>query len=166
MVMARPFEALVDEHGAVVLRVVRALLGPADAEDAWAETFLAALEAYPRLRPGGNVRGWLVTIAHHIAVDHLRAAARRAEPSGDVPERAATGPGSGADAVADRDPQLWAALAVLPFKQRAAVTYHHVAGLPYAEVGPLIGSSEVAARRAAADGIARLRSTYREGAAS
>jgi flavin-binding protein dodecin len=30
----------------------------------------------------------------------------------------------------------------------------------------LIGSSEVAARRAAADGIARLRSTYREGAAS
>ena len=34
------------EHGAVVLRVCRAMLGQADADDAWAETFLAALKAY------------------------------------------------------------------------------------------------------------------------
>ena len=70
----RPFAAIVDEHGPVVMRVVRALLGPADADDAWSETFLSALEAYPRLRPDSNVRGWLVTIAHHKAIDQLRGA--------------------------------------------------------------------------------------------
>jgi len=159
--MARPFEEVVDEHGPVVLRVVRALLGPTDAEDAWADTFLAALEAWPRLAPGSNVRGWLVTIAHRKAVDHLRAAARRPVPAGPQPEPARPAPAAAAPGEADG--ALWAALAALPFKQRAAVAYHHVAGLPYAAVGPLIGSSEAAARRSAADGVAALRRTYQPG---
>ncbi len=152
---ARPFEAIVDEHGAVVLRVVRALLGPLDAEDAWSETFLAALEAYPRLRPDSNVRGWLVTIAHRKAVDRLRADARAPVPTADVPE-----PRSSGAVPPDRDPAVWAALEALPFKQRAAVAYHHLAGLPYAEVATLLGGSEVAARRSACDGLATLRSNY------
>jgi len=156
-----PFEELVDEHGAVVLRVVRALLGPADAADAWSETFLAALEAYPRLRPSSNVRGWLVTIAHRKAIDHLRAASRAPLPTDHLPERPSV-VGIGADS----DPELWEALAALPFKQRAAVAHHHLAGLPYAEVGALIDSSEAAARRSAADGLSSLRRTYRRGKAS
>ncbi|MFP5375453.1 MAG: RNA polymerase sigma factor, partial [Acidimicrobiia bacterium] len=114
----RPFEAVVDEHGAVVLRVVRALLGADDAEDAWSETFLAALEAYPRLRPGSNVRGWLVTIAHRKAVDRLRAAARAPVPAGDLPSLAGGRAVDVDEGDAGRDPALWAALAALPFKQR------------------------------------------------
>ena len=49
------------------------------------------------------------------------------------------------------------ALQALPFKQRSAVAYHYLAGLPYADVGELLDSNETAARRAAADGIATLR---------
>ena len=60
---------------------------------------------------------------------------------------------------------LWAALEALPLKQRQAVAYHYLAGLPYAEVAELLGGSPEAARRAAADGIAALRKTYLEGAA-
>lgn len=60
----RPFEQIVTEYGPMVLRVARAVAGPADAEDAWSETFLAALKAYPLLAPGANVEAWLVTIAH------------------------------------------------------------------------------------------------------
>ena len=56
----------------MVMRVCRALLAPSDAEDAWSETFLAALQAYPRLPPDSNVQGWLVTIAHRKAIDQLR----------------------------------------------------------------------------------------------
>lgn len=41
----QPFEAIVAEHGPVVMRVCRALLGPVEADDAWSETFLAALRA-------------------------------------------------------------------------------------------------------------------------
>ena len=47
-----------------------------------------------------------------------------------------------------------------PTKQRQAVAYHHVAGLPYAEVAALVGGSTDAARRAAHDGIRALRRRY------
>lgn len=155
MVSLPPFDQVLDEHGAVVMRVCQALLGPADAEDAWSETFLSALQAYPRLRPDSNVRGWLVTIAHRKAIDQHRGTARRPVPAAAPPDR----PTPGSDPV-EPDPALWEALADLPFKQRAAVAYHYLADLPYAEVGALVDSSETAARRSAADGIARLRRTY------
>jgi RNA polymerase sigma factor (sigma-70 family) len=163
-----PFEQVVAEQGPVVLRVCRALLAPADAEDAWSETFLAALRAYPRLRPDSNVQGWLVTIAHRKAVDRIRVMARAPVPVPEIegPELSGAGrrpdrqPVAEPERPSDRDPQLWAELQALPFKQRAAVTYHYLAGMPYAEIGPLLGSSEAAARRSAADGIASLRARY------
>jgi RNA polymerase sigma factor (sigma-70 family) len=151
----RPFQEVVAEHGATVLRVCRAVVGPDDAEDAWSETFLSALRAYPDLPVDANVEAWLVTIAHRRAIDVGRARSRRAVPTDTPPERAATH----ADP-ADRDPDLWPALARLPVKQRQAVAYHHIAGLPFAEIATLLGNSPDAARRAAADGIKALRMFY------
>src|SRR5512140_120372 len=151
----KPFEEIVTEHGALVLRVCRALVGPADAADAWSETFLSALQAYPRLPAGSNVRGWLVTIAHRKAVDQLRGAARRPDPVRELPEVAAPEPAD--------DEELRAALDTLPPKQRGAVVYRHLAGLSYAEVGKLLGSNATAARRSAADGIANLRKRLSKG---
>lgn len=157
----RPFEQIVDEYGPVVLRVCRAVLGPVDAEDAWSETFLAALKAYPDLPAGANVEAWLVTIAHRKAVDVTRARARHAVPVEDVPERPSR---TGRPEAWDGD--LWDALARLPDKQRAAVAYHYLAGLPYKEIADITGGSTDAARRAAADGVKALRATYRQGASS
>ena len=128
-----------------------------DADDAWSETFLAALRAYPTLRPGSNVEAWLVTIAHRKAIDQTRARARRPLLVDPLPER----PAPSDEERLDGD--LWAALQALPFKQRAAVAYHYVAGMPYADIAALTGGSQDAARRAAADGIATLRKTYGEG---
>ena len=51
-------------------------------------------------------------------------------------------------------------MGALPPKQRQAVAYHYLAGLPYAEIAIILDSSVSAARRAAADGIATLRRTY------
>lgn len=148
-------------HGATVLRVCRAVLGPDAAEDAWSETFLAALQAYPRLRPDSNVEAWLVTIAHRKALDSARAEARRPVPIENVPER------RGVDVTpGDWRSELWLALRALPLRQRQALAYHYVAGLPYAEVAAVVGGSAAAARRAAADGIAALRATYHEAAAT
>jgi RNA polymerase sigma factor (sigma-70 family) len=155
----RPFEGIVAEHGPMVMRVCRALLGPADAADAWSETFLSALEAYPKLRPGSSIRGWLVTIAHRKAIDHLRGAARTPQPAGDLPEIPATDP-----AESSMDDELRAALDALPAKQRGAVIYRYLADLSYAEVGDLLESSATAARRSAADGIASLRKRFSKGA--
>jgi RNA polymerase sigma factor (sigma-70 family) len=147
-----PFETVVAVHGATVLRVCRAVLGP-DAEDAWSETFLAALRAYPDLPADANVEAWLVTIAHRKALDLVRAAARRAVPTDQLPDRVHPPPPDG-------DADLAAAVRRLPAKQRQAVAYHYLAGLPYAEVAAVVGGTADAARRAAADGIATLRRGY------
>ena len=152
------FEAIVAEHGAVVMRVCRALLGPVEADDAWSETFLAALRAYPDLRPGSNVRGWLVTIAHRKAIDQIRARARAPEPAADPAGRLPAGD-PGPEPV---DRELHGALAALPFKQRGAVVYRYLADLAYADVAALLECSEAAARRNASDGIAHLRRHYRK----
>jgi RNA polymerase sigma factor (sigma-70 family) len=156
-VIVRPFEQIVDQYGPVVLRVCRAVLGPVDAEDAWSETFLAALKAYPELPVEANAEAWLVTIAHRKAIDVTRARARRAVPVEEVPDRLSR---SGRPEAWDGD--LWDSLARLPDKQRAAVAYHYVAGLPYKEIASITGGSTDAARRAAADGIKTLRATYRD----
>jgi DNA-directed RNA polymerase specialized sigma24 family protein len=78
-----------------------------------------------------------------------------------LPER-----GSTDDIEAPLDAQLRTALQALPAKQQAAVIYHYLADLPYAEVGVLLETSEVAARRSAADGIANLRKNYSRGTRS
>ena len=142
----------------MVLRVCRALVGPIDADDAWSETFLAALRAYPDLAPGSNIVGWLATIAHRKSIDQLRTTKRSPVPVASVGDRAEICP---RDEHLDDD--LRTDLAALAPKQRAAVVYHHLIGLPYVEVGAILGCSEAAARRSAADGIAKLRTTYRRG---
>ena len=153
-----PFEDIVAEHGSTVLRVCRAVLGSVDADDAWSETFLAALKAYPRLRPDSNVKAWLVTIAHRKALNEKRAESRRPVTMEELPEHPTTLgiPGR-------RETDLWAALQALPQKQRQTVAYHYLAGLSYSEVATILGGSQAAARRAASDGIASLRKTVLTG---
>ena len=149
--MKPPFEKVVAQHGPTVLRVARAVLGHADADDAWSDTFLAAMKAYPDLPVDANLEAWLVTIAHRKAIDLVRKANRSATPVADVPDQAKeVGGDSGELDVAG-------SLAQLPDRQRYAVAYHYLAGLPYAEVAAVMGGSADAARRAAADGIAKLR---------
>ncbi|SDT30845.1 RNA polymerase sigma factor, sigma-70 family [Friedmanniella luteola] len=147
-----PFDDVVTRHGATVLRVCRAVLTAHDADDAWSETFLAALRAYPDLPAGANVEAWLVRIAQRKAIDALRAARRRPVTVEEVP--AGT---SDLGVWQPPDDELWDRLRALPPKQRQAVAYHHVAGLPYGEVAALLGGTAAAARRAAADGVAALR---------
>ena len=153
MTVKQPFETVVAEHGAVVRRVCCAVLGQVDADDAWSETFLSALKAYPELPAGANIEAWLVTIAHRKAIDVIRARGRRPVPTGELPESVGA-PGT------EQDDDLADALDRLPGKQKQAVAYHYLAGLPYADVAAILGGSPDAARRAAADGIATLRRIY------
>ncbi|WP_104110926.1 RNA polymerase sigma factor [Arthrobacter sp. N199823] len=176
-----PFEVLITHHGAAVLRVCRALVGPTDADDVWQETFLAALRVYPSTGSVRNREAWLVTIARNKAMDHHRKAARLPLPDGGpgsgeqglgaltvgehgVDEHGAGETGHGGGDVVVRSVEagetaaaVWAALATLTPMQREAVVYHHLAGLRYAEVAGILGNSEAAARRAAADGMRALR---------
>jgi RNA polymerase sigma factor (sigma-70 family) len=149
-----PFQALLQEHRADVYRFLVATAGPAEADDAFQETWIAALRAYPRLRHAGNLRAWLFRIAQNKSVDAHRARDRRAVPVAAVPEPAA------AAAAADGDPELWARLRELPTKQRTAVFCRSVLAMPYDELASLLESSEEAARRNVHEGLKRLREEW------
>lgn len=147
-----PFQAILDAHRDDVYRFLRATVGPADADDCFQETFLSALRAYPRLRHGDNLRGWLLTIAHRKGMDAHRARARRPLPVEALPEPVA--PDS---AEPDGVPELWLQVRELPPKQRAAVAHRYVTDLSYREIGELLDCSEEAARRNVHEGLKKLR---------
>ncbi|MDX6632170.1 MAG: hypothetical protein QOG26_175 [Solirubrobacterales bacterium] len=146
-----PFQELLDRHRGDVLGFLIAAVGPHDAEDCFQETFLSALRAYPRLEDDGNLRGWLLTIAHRKAIDHHRGRERRPTPVAD--------PAGGVAAAAQQDgrPAIWHAVAALPPKQRTAVALRFACDLPHREIGTALGCSEEAARRNVHEGIKRLR---------
>ena len=152
MVMQQPFEQVVAEHSATVLRVCTFIVGVNDADDAWSETFISAMRAYPRLPVGANVQAWLVTIAHNRSIDLIRGRERLPAPTDQVPDAH-----SRIGIPGQTDDELWASVAALPLKQRQAVAYHHLGGLPFAEVAELLGGTAAAARKAASDGIKALR---------
>jgi RNA polymerase sigma factor (sigma-70 family) len=144
-----PFQVLLDEHAADVMAVLRGAVGRVDAEDCFQETFLAALRGYPKLRDDRNLRGWLLTIAHRKAVDHHRANGRRPLPVAEVAEVGAADP--------PPDDGIWAIVAALPPKQRAAVALRYACDLPHAEIAAALGCSPEAARRSLHEGMKRLR---------
>ncbi|HYU60746.1 MAG TPA: sigma-70 family RNA polymerase sigma factor [Solirubrobacterales bacterium] len=148
-----PFQALVDEHRSDVLGFLRAMVGADDAEDCFQETFMAALRAYPRA-DARNLRAWIFTIARRKAIDHHRARARRPKPEGEplaVADRLISSGGR------ELDGAVWAHVAALPAKQRAAIALRFVADLRYREIGMALDCTEAAARRSVHDGLRNLR---------
>ena len=149
-----PFQNLLDAHDRAVHRFLIATVGPIDADDVYQETWLAALRAYPQLTDASNLKGWVFTIAHRKAIDHVRARARRATPvaePADLPEAGA------AESAAVADEELWTAVAALPDKQRTAVALRFIADSAYAEIATAMEISEPAARRNVHEGLKRLR---------
>jgi RNA polymerase sigma factor (sigma-70 family) len=155
-----PFQSLIDQHGADLQRFLVAMAGPVDGADAFQETWLAALRAYPALRSTENLRGWLFTIAHRKVIDLARARSRHAQPVADPPEEAHLDP----DRLSSIDRGLWSAVATLPPKQRSAVVQRHVLDRPYAEIAEVLESSEEAARQSVRAGLRRLRELVPPGA--
>jgi RNA polymerase sigma-70 factor (ECF subfamily) len=105
-------------------------------EDMLAETFLSALRALPRFRPGGvPFRHWLYRIATNVANRRARRLRRRPMPLEEPHEL--VDPSSQPDAPAfDRD--LVAAVLALPAAQQAVLALHYVEGLSVGEVASVL----------------------------
>ncbi len=145
-----PFQALLDANGRDIHRFLVATVGRTDADDCYQETWLAALRAYPRLRSTENLRGWIFTVAHRKALDHLRAKGRRPVPVPEVRERAF-------DTLSDGQPEVWERVRELPTKQRTAIALRFIVDATHAEIGQVMDISEEAARRNVHEGLKRLR---------
>ena len=145
-----PFERVLDRHRVTVMRFLLVAVGPADADDVFQETFLAALRAYPRCIEAARLDRWLLRIASRKAIDHHRRTARRPAPVAATPDRAVA-------AQEPADDALWAAVAGLPPRQRVAVVHRHVLDRPYAEIADLLGCSQETARAHVYRGTKKLR---------
>jgi len=143
-----PFESFYEDHKDPVFAHLRRLLGQG-AEDAFQETFLRALRAYPELRNGRHLRAWVFTIATRIAIDE----SRRRRPTADLPDDSVLATEDGLPPHAELGPLT----DDLPPKERAAVVLRYGFDLPYDEIAAALGSSEDAARQAASSGVRRLR---------
>jgi RNA polymerase sigma factor (sigma-70 family) len=142
-----PFERFYEEHKKAVLGQLRRLLGRDAADDAFQETFLRALRAYPKLKHGEHLRTWALTIARNVAIDARR---REKLTSAEVPDL---------ESVDEPLPyeELRRLTADLPQKERAAVFLRYGYDLSYEDIGAALGSSPEAARQATSSGVRRLR---------
>ena len=153
-----PFQVFLDEHRLVVYRFLLRAVGPDDADDCFQETFLSALRAYPKLRDGSNLRGWVLAIASRKAIDAGRARARRPIPVAEIDHRARSTDGSEVARMAfgSVDP-LWETVAGLPPRQRVALVHRVVLDRSYAETAQAMGSSEETARANVYQALKKLR---------
>src|SRR6476619_4762553 len=141
-----PFERFYEQHRDEVYAFLVRRVGRDRAEDAFQETFMRALRAYPTLRHGEHLRAWAFTIASRIAIDEHR----RPKADAELPELASL---DGRPAFA----QLEHLADELPPTERAAVVLRYGYDLDYADIGAALGSNATAARQAASAGIRRLR---------
>jgi RNA polymerase sigma factor (sigma-70 family) len=141
-----PFETFYEANRAEVLRFLGRRLGRQQAEDAFQDTFLRALRAYPRLEHGEHLRAWVLTIASRVVLDDVR----KRRPQGELPEL-------GVEDVRPAFEELAPLTDGLSASQRAAVVLRYGYDLGYDEIGEALGSTEAAARQAASTGVRRLR---------
>lgn len=151
------FERLVRHHERRVFALAWRLLGnPGDAEDAGQEAFLRLYRALGSIDPDRPLAPYLDRITVNVCRDLGRARSRRRETPLE-PERDGTAtagldpedprPGPAADAgLAEVRRLAAAALATLPFKQRAALVLRELHGLSTREVAVALGSSETSVR--------------------
>lgn len=157
--LTEQFEASRPRLRAVAYRM---LGSHAEAEDAVQETWLRLNRAD---RAGvENLGGWLTTVIARVCLDALRSRrSRREEPAGAEPPETTVG-------VADDDdpehqallgesvgPALLVVLGLLAPAERVAFVLHDVFGVPFDEIGDIVGRSPDAARQLASRARRRVR---------
>lgn len=146
------FGALYDRHVEVVYRYVRTrVIDTALAEDITHDVFVAALEALPRLRWEGDLRPWLLRIAHNRIANHWRRSGRRPEPddlanvdddaSAHVDHDVTGDPVARAETSLRRD-ALWAALGSLSDLEREVIALRFGQEWSVTEIARRLGRSE------------------------
>jgi RNA polymerase sigma factor (sigma-70 family) len=156
------FAVFYRRHVDVVLRVcARRGLTATEAADVTAETFVAALRARRRYRPGaGSARSWLLGIASHKLADDARRRARdrRALRELEPIELSQRDHLDYAELIAQEEASAAEkALAALPDGQRAAIHARVVGGKSYEAIAHELSVSETVVRQRVSRGLAVMR---------
>jgi RNA polymerase sigma-70 factor (ECF subfamily) len=148
------FEQIVRRYQRPILNLIARITGdPALAEDLAQETFLKAFRNLPAFDTTRRFSSWIFRIAHNTAIDALRRAKGRAvsldsdSAAAELARRELATPQAAdpAERVA-LGRALAAALAQLRPEHRAAIALRYEEGLPFEEVGHVLGVAEATAR--------------------
>ncbi len=137
----RALERFISETQADVWRLCRYLGDPQVADDLAQESYERAIASIHRYRADGPARGWLLTIARRVCVDHTRRATRRRRLDRAVWSDATAG-GSSGNAVspdATGRVELDELLVDLDEDRKAAFVLTQVLGLHYDEAAEVLG---------------------------
>jgi RNA polymerase sigma-70 factor (ECF subfamily) len=123
-----------------VIRFVGHLVGSADADDLAQDTFLRALKALPSFEGRSGARTWLLSIARHTVLDHVRSRSRRPRLAA-VPDWAAVADASrhGQGHSFDEQVLLEQLVEGLDPERREAFVTTQIIGLSYADAAEVIG---------------------------
>jgi len=146
------------------------LLEAAAAEDTVQDTFIRAWRNAASYQPRrGSVRSWLVSIARHAAIDHLRArsVAQRYQPTLARLESPVASDDPAIMCVMSADAQrLRSALGALPHDQRQAIELAFFSGLTHQEIATRTGLPLGTVKGRVRLGLRRLRDTLGESGAA
>ena len=109
-----------------------------EAEDATAQTFLAALERFPKYRHDGYFASWLFSIARNKAMDYFRNQ-RKETPLEEAEFIPADGNMLQQVIKTERIAALSKLIRAVPEEERELVRLRFVAELSFAEIGHLLG---------------------------
>ncbi len=128
---------------------------PGEAEDLTSQTFLAALEALPRYQEDGRFAAWLFTIARRKLVEHYRR--RRTLPLDELPLLSLEPDPLGSLEQHEQSQWLAAQLAGLRDDERELLQLRYAAGLPFEQIGAMLGRSTQAVKMAVYRLVERLK---------
>ena len=157
---AAAFEAILCQfERRVLLTAMRLLNGNLeDAKDAAQQVFLRLHWSLHQLDANRHFASWLYRITVNVCRDMLRVRARRpVVPLEEAGDRAMAG---GTEDAMRRDEQMsliYAALATLPERERAAIVLRDIEGISTSEVARILGSSEVTVRSQISNGRVKIR---------
>ena len=123
-----------------VIRFVGHLAGSVEADDLAQDTFLRAMKALPTFEGRSSARTWLLSIARHTVLDHLRASSRRPRLAA-LPDWAAIADAAqiGHGHQFDEQVLLEQLIAGLDPDRREAFVTTQILGLSYADAAEVIG---------------------------
>lgn len=127
-----------------------------EAEDATAQTFLAALERFPNYRHDGFFASWLFAIARNKAMDYFRK--QHKETSLDEAEHLPADTNLLQQVIkTERLAALSRLIKALSEEEQELIRLRYVAELSFAEIGHLLGQKEDAVKKTLYRLLARLR---------
>jgi RNA polymerase sigma-70 factor (ECF subfamily) len=134
-------ERFIRETQADVWTLCRYLGDAPDADDLAQETYELAIASLHRYRGEGSARGWLLTIARRVCVDHTRRAVRRRRLDRTVQHDTTAGLHGMAPTTPDASAriELDALLAALDDDRKAAFVLTQVLGQHYDEAAEVLG---------------------------